>query len=830
MTLKLSHKLMLMTAAVVTFTVAGITTIGIWRAHQVVTDTATQDLKHMAAMAVQMCELNAEQSSKQVDHAIAVADRLFRDLSGSFIEVRDGKMFLGRQGSQMTINENYAFVDEIKALTGATCTIFLKEGDKAKRISTNVLDEKGNRAIGTYVSQKVYDAVIRDGQAFSGRAWVVTDWYVARYMPLRDSRTSQVVGILYVGVKERSDMLRKSLLAQKVGRTGYMYAIDTTGVLQIHPAKEGANLSQYDFIREMIAKAPKLAGDEIGWIRYPWINKELGETAPRDKIVAYAYLPEWQWIIGVGSYLEEFTQPVSSLRNTLLFIGLTCLLISVSIAYFLVRMIARPINGLVRVAEAVAQGDISLDAEVASRDEIGTLAESFRSVTAYLRELAHASERIAANDLTVVVEPKSSRDVLGNSFKTMIINLSGMIRQLTDNARELVSAATEISASSEQMSKGAKGQADQVAQVSTAIEEMSATIIEASKNAGEATDVAKGASGTAASGGQIVSDTIQGMQKIAAVVRQSAESIAKLAKSADQIGEITSVIDEIADQTNLLALNAAIEAARAGEQGRGFAVVADEVRKLAERTGTATKEITAMIKGIQSETEEAVNSMESGIQEVDRGRDLADKAGSSLHEIVTMSQRVMDMIAQIATASEEQSSTVEQISKNVEHIASVTRETSSGAEQSAAAAEELNRQAEGLQTMVGQFRLSTGDLARSHSASLQTARDDHQRYVDNLAEVIKRRTPTSSWKHTDCKTCRFGKWYHTVGTTAFGSTPAFLAIEDPHRRVHQAANDAVKALAEGDEKSAKRNLDLAVKASHDVIAAIRTLERSSVAV
>jgi methyl-accepting chemotaxis protein len=380
--------------------------------------------------------------------------------------------------------------------------------------------------------------------------------------------------------------------------------------------------------------------------------------------------------------------------------------IGLFVAFFISRAIANPIKAIAKVADDVSVGDIQHEIHFNSKDEIGVLAESFRRLIDYMKTLANAAERIAANDLTVQVTPKSEKDVLGNAFKTMITNLTAMIRQVTDNSTQLVSAATEIASSSEQMARGSQEQTGQTSQVSSAVEEMTATIVESSKNASEAAGQAKEAANAARAGNQVVSQTIEGMNRIAQVVQESAKTVQELSKSSDKIGEIIGVIDDIADQTNLLALNAAIEAARAGEQGRGFAVVADEVRKLAERTGKATKEITDMIKGIQNDTKGAVTSMEQGINEVQQGRELADKAGESLTAIAGYAQKVMDMVQQMATAAEEQSAASEQIARSVEGIAKVTKENATGVEQSAAAAEQLNRQAEGLQKMVSRFKVN----------------------------------------------------------------------------------------------------------------------------
>ncbi|MBK7091917.1 MAG: HAMP domain-containing protein [bacterium] len=405
-------------------------------------------------------------------------------------------------------------------------------------------------------------------------------------------------------------------------------------------------------------------------------------------------------------HFDAGAQSAQSAATTLaLIIVFAALAIGAGVAFVIAKAISRPLAEITRVANDVAVGDVQHDIHIQQKDEIGVLANSFRDLIDYMKNLAGAATQIAANNLTVQVEPKSDKDALGVAFKTMTNNLSNMIKELTDNATQLVSASTEIASSSEQMARGSSEQTSQTAQVSSAVEEMTATIVESSKNAGEASTMAREAASAATEGTKVVSQTIEGMNKIAKVVQDSANTIQALAKSSDQIGEIIGVIDDIADQTNLLALNAAIEAARAGEQGRGFAVVADEVRKLAERTTKATKEITDMIKGIQADTKGAVVSMEQGIHEVDGGRQLADRAGESLNAILGFSQRVQDMIQQIASAAEQQSAASEQIARNVESIANVTKENAAGIEQSASAAEQLNRQAEGLQIMVGKFQV-----------------------------------------------------------------------------------------------------------------------------
>jgi len=323
---------------------------------------------------------------------------------------------------------------------------------------------------------------------------------------------------------------------------------------------------------------------------------------------------------------------------------------------------------------------------------------------------AGLAENIANRNLAVEDLDLEAEDEIGevtSALNTMKNNLAEIIRSIAATAEHVASASEEISSSASLQAQGADPQKDQTAQVATALQEMSSTVLQVSENSGKAADASNKAAETARHGGAIVDQTLAKMRSIAESVSSTAKKVGELGKSSDQIGRIIGVIDDIADQTNLLALNAAIEAARAGEQGRGFAVVADEVRKLAERTTSATKEIAQMIRTVQEETKTAVAAMEAGTKQVEEGVQTTAEAGDSLKEIIHTSEHVGEMITHIATAAAEQSSATEEINQNMEQIAKLVKESADGAQQSAKACQDLSGLALDLQKMVSHFELGT---------------------------------------------------------------------------------------------------------------------------
>lgn len=408
-------------------------------------------------------------------------------------------------------------------------------------------------------------------------------------------------------------------------------------------------------------------GHKLDYSRLVALTEPLNDGKVLHFALPVEYDNEQYGYVALGISLDSVNKSLASNLLTAIVIGLIGLSVGVALAYAISNMIVKPLEKVGALAEEIANGNlIAKSIDVKNNDE-----------------------------LAVVIK----------NVNTMKDNLSKIISQVKSNANEVASAATEIAAAAEQSAKGASEQTSQTSEVAASVEEMSATIIQSAQNASAASASAKNAADVASEGGNVVNEAISGMSEIAASVAESAVTIGKLGKKSDEIGEIIEVIDDIADQTNLLALNAAIEAARAGEQGRGFAVVADEVRKLAERTTKATAEIASMIKGIQDETGGAVESMQNATTQVEAGTALTAKAGEALTQIVSVITDVQSMVEQIATASDEQSAAADEISSNVNNISSVAQQNSQGAEQIASASEQLNRQTDELNNLVEKFKI-----------------------------------------------------------------------------------------------------------------------------
>lgn len=400
----------------------------------------------------------------------------------------------------------------------------------------------------------------------------------------------------------------------------------------------------------------------------------------------------------------------------------------------LANRVIKPVKELTDFSEKLAAGDYKAKAEIDSQDDFGAIAENFnassdkisravtnqeaqeslqKSVTEFLTVVS----QIARGDLTL--RGNVTSDALGNvvdSVNYMLDNFSRVLERVRKSAIDVASNANEILLSSEDMSAGATQQDQEITNTSSAVEELTVSMKQVSNNAEASAEAARRALDAAEQGNRAVRDTLEGMQRIRASVQATAKKIKSLGDRSLEISEIINVINDITEQTNLLALNAAIEAARAGEAGRGFAVVADEVRKLAEHSRTATKDIAALIKAIQAETNEAVVVMEEGTKEVEVGAKLADQAGKALEAISSVVRQSAELVQEISLASKQQVRGTEGVANAMQIISNITRQTSQGARQTARTVEHMVKLSEQLNEALSQFRVASSGPTEIRSA------------------------------------------------------------------------------------------------------------------
>ncbi|EPL04057.1 methyl-accepting chemotaxis transducer [Pseudomonas sp. CF161] len=353
-------------------------------------------------------------------------------------------------------------------------------------------------------------------------------------------------------------------------------------------------------------------------------------------------------------------------RSLQLISTLLALLVGVLAAVIITRQITRPLRETLAVVERIASGDLTQDVRVTRRDELGVLQQGIARMGVTLREL-----------------------------------ISG----IRDGVTQIASAAEELSAVTEETSAGVNSQKIETDQVATAMHEMTATVQEVARNAEQASLAAAAADGEARQGDKVVAEAITQIERLASEVVRSTDAMSVLQQESDKIGSVMDVIKAVAEQTNLLALNAAIEAARAGEAGRGFAVVADEVRALAQRTQKSTEEIEALVAGLQNGTQQVANVMNNSRSLTDSSVELTRKAGVSLENITRTVSNIQSMNQQIAAAAEQQSAVAEEISRSIINVRDVSEQTAAASDETAASSVELARLGNQLQMMVSHFRV-----------------------------------------------------------------------------------------------------------------------------
>ncbi len=402
-------------------------------------------------------------------------------------------------------------------------------------------------------------------------------------------------------------------------------------------------------------------------------------------------------------------------------------------------------------------------------------------------------------DLTKRLDTSGSDELskVSRYFNGFLDSLERLIASTALSAVNVTATAGSIQTSSQNMSKGIEVAAFQATSVATASEEMSATSGSIAQNCSMASDSSQHSNALASEGMAVIQTTISGMNRISERVQSASTVIDSLGARSDQIGAIVGTIEDIADQTNLLALNAAIEAARAGEQGRGFAVVADEVRALAERTTRATREISEMIKAIQKETKIAVDAMEAGVSEVNKGMEEAARSGEALQQMLHQISEVASQIQQIATAAEEQTATTSEISTNIHQITGAFNKAATTAHQTSTEAENLNKLSEELQNTVRKFKTRESDVLM-----LAVAANDHRLFVNKIRSAVIGDTQLEASGLPDHHTCRFGKWYDSDGQSICGHLSKYKAINGPHERIHSLSKEAVAAVSNGNQSRA----------------------------
>ncbi|CAK18020.1 methyl-accepting chemotaxis protein [Pseudomonas entomophila] len=547
------------------------------------------------------------------------------------------------------LNNDFQQVDEFQQMTAGVATLFVRSGDDFVRISTSLTKQDGSRAIGTQLDRQhpAYSKLMA-GQTYVGRAVLFERNYMTRYVPVRDG-AGRVIAVLFVGFDytDAQNAQFANLKRFRIGQTGSLALLDEQGKWLVPPAGAGdADGQVFKHFEPGQGRFWASAGEQLFSVAVPFA--------------------EGPWTVVASMPEGEIREVTWSVGLRLAIGSLLAMLLAVAATLWLLRRKLRPLGDLVRQAEALGAGDLSARLSVTSHDEIGQLARSFNQ--------------------------------MGEALATMVEHIRSASDQVSGRARSL-------SGLSSGACEGMDQQSGEITSMAGAVEEFSATSMNIADNMAGTERMARDNAQQTRIGRTAMDEASASLKQIAEALGGTAAVMDTLGARSQEIGGIVGVITAIAEQTNLLALNAAIEAARAGEQGRGFAVVADEVRGLAARTRQATDEISGMIASIQQQTGHAISTLEQGNELMQEGLARNDKVAEALARIDEQSRVAGEQFTVISTATQEQSSTATVLSRNLQSIAQANSEQRDVANELAMTARELEGLAGQLRQEVDRFRV-----------------------------------------------------------------------------------------------------------------------------
>ena len=511
--------------------------------------------------------------------------------------------------------------------------------------------------------------------------------------PIYSSDGKEITGVAVMALwlKYFTDIID----AVKVGEAGYAYLVNKEGYYITHPDKERILAMTISGIKGREPLAMEIDKGTSGVIEY------TAEGAK--KIATFAIIPLTRWsIVSIIPKLEIFA-PAYFIRTLIVVVGAIAFILAFVFFFFFARGITRPLGSLVEAVDRLGMGDTSVDIQATSNDEVGQAMRSVQATINAMREIENKLEKVAEGDLTVTVTPRSDKDTTIKALAVMIGNNRTQIQEIMDIVNNLASATSQIMSTMAQVASGAAESATTVSETTTTVEESKQTAEVSNQKAQHVSTTGQRAVEISEAGSQSVENAIKGMSRVQEQMESIADTVVSLSEQSQAIGEIIATVNDLTEQSNLLAVNASIEAAKAGEQGRGFSVVSQEMKNLAEQSKQSTAQIRSILNDIQKGISSAVMATEQGAKSVDEGVKLAAKAGESIQTLSDSINEAAEAAVQIAASNQQQLVGMSQVGLAMENIKTASEQTAASTRQTEESAQDLHRSGQQLQGMVNKY-------------------------------------------------------------------------------------------------------------------------------